>query len=74
MDDRITRSGRIIASLKRPLSAQELLHAAVTVAVILAVLEIGDRLGSWWLGPAILFAAVAVVELYRLLQQGRSRV
>ena len=61
-----------MASVKRPLRSRELLRGVVGLAFILGVLEIGNRVGSWWLGAAILLGAVVVVEIYRRLHRRRE--
>ncbi|MFL5922146.1 MAG: hypothetical protein ACJ75Q_03645 [Gaiellaceae bacterium] len=58
-----------MARPRQAFNTKELLRAALALAVILGVLEIGFRLGIGRLGSAVLFGAVAVVELYRRLQR-----
>jgi hypothetical protein len=59
-------------SVKRSFNSRELLRGLIAVAVILGVVEIGYRVGSWWLGAAILLGAVVVVEICRRLHRSRK--
>jgi fatty acid desaturase len=59
-------------SLKRPFNSRELWRGLVALVVILGVLEIGYRVGGWWLGPAMLLGVVAALELYRRLHRNRK--
>ena len=59
-------------SLKRPFNSGELLRGLVALVLILGVLEIGYRLGSWWLGAVVLVGAVAAFEVYRRLHRNRK--